>query len=142
MLRLESKKGSLRSVTSVLKAWHGFAEQVLDYPCTGTPPPKTDVDICRFTSVFINAGTAANYVGYVKWACVNFNLTCAWWADLVTLTLKGFRAELLRLNGGPSPAKVLLTDDWVAQVACLADSKGLPHAQRASLMSSVFLMRV
>ena len=39
-------------------------------------------------------------------------------------------------------AKVLLTDDWVAQVACLADSKGLILVQAASLMSSVFLMRL
>ena len=80
-------------------------------------------------------------MGNVKWARVNFNLTCVWWTDLVTLTLKGLEAEHLRLNGGPSPAKVLLTYDWVAQVACLADSKGLLHAQEASLVSSVFLMR-
>ena len=33
-------------------------------------------------------------------------------------------------------AKVLLTDDWVA------DSKGLILVQAASLMSSVFLMRL
>ena len=48
----------------------------------------------------------------------------------------------MRLYGGPIPANVSLTDDWVAQVACLADSKGLTHFQAASLMSSVFLMRV
>ena len=70
-----------------------------------------------------NAGTAANYVGFVKWACVNIKLSCAWWTDLVTLTLRGLKAEHLRLCGGPIPAKVLFTDDWVAQVACLADSK-------------------
>ena len=44
-------------------------------------PPRTDADICRFVSVFTNAGIAANYVGYVKWACVNFNLSCAWWTN-------------------------------------------------------------
>ena len=37
---------------------------------------------------------------------------------------------------------MLLPDDWVAQVACLADSRGLIHVQSASLVSSVFLMRV
>ena len=50
-LRLESKRGSLRSVASGLKAWHDFAEQVLDYPCTATLPPRTDADIRRFISV-------------------------------------------------------------------------------------------
>ena len=40
LLRLESKKGSLRSVTSGLKAWHGFAEQVLDLPVYSNPTSK------------------------------------------------------------------------------------------------------
>ena len=62
LLRLESKRGSLRTVVSGLKAWHGFAEHVLDYPCTATSPPRTDAGV----SVLTNAGTAANYVGFVK----------------------------------------------------------------------------
>ena len=114
---------------------------MLDYPCVATLPPRSDADICRFISLFTNAGTAADYVGYVKWACVNFNLTCSW-TELVTSTLKGLKAEHLRLHGGPVLAKVLLTDEWVAQIACQADSRGLMHFQAASLMSSVFLMRV
>ena len=61
---------------------------------------------------------------------------------LVTSTLKGLRAEHLRLHGGPAHANALLTDDWVAQVACLADSKDLLRVQAASVLSSVFLMRV
>ena len=63
-------------------------------------------------------------------------------ANLVTLTLRGLKAEHLRLHGGPAHAKVLLTDEWVAQIACLADSKDLLHVQAASLLSSIFLMRV
>ena len=70
----------------------------------------------------------------MKWGCVNFSLTCAWWTDLVTLTLEGLRAKHLRLNGGPILAKVLLTGDWQTP-NCLT------HVQAASLMSSVFLMR-
>ena len=114
LLRLESKRGSLRSVASGLKAWHGFADLVLDCPCAATLPPRTDADVCRFISVFTKTGTAADCVGYVKWACVNFNLSCAWWTDRVTLTLRGLKAEHLRPNGGPIPSNESLTDDWVA----------------------------
>ena len=35
-----------------------------------------------------------------------------------------------------------LRNEWVAQVACLADSKGLIHVQASSLLSSVFLRHV
>ena len=104
--------------------------------------PELMLALGRFISNSTNAGTAANYVGCVKWACVNFNLSCAGWTELVTLTLKGLKAEHPRFYGRPASANMLITDDWVAQVACLADRRGLMHVQAASLVSSVFLMRV
>ena len=78
----------MRSVVSGLNAWHGFAEVALYHPSAATLPPRTDADICRFISIFTTAGTAANHVGYVTRACVNFNLSCAWWKEIVTLTSK------------------------------------------------------
>ena len=66
----------------------------------------------------------------------------SWWSPTVTLTLKGMRAEHLRTTGGPALAKVLLTDEWVAQLARLSLAMNQPHVHAAVLVSSVFLLRV
>ena len=64
------------------------------------------------------------------------------WSPTVTLTLKGTRVEHLRTTGGPSIAKVLLTDEWVAQLARLSVAMNQPQVHAAVLVSSVFLLRV
>ena len=71
-----------------------------------TLPPKQDVDVCKSLAIFRKPGTAANYVGYVKWACTHLSMMTSWWSPTVTLTLKGMRAEHLRTTGGPALAKV------------------------------------
>ena len=65
-----------------------------------------------------------------------------WYSPTVTLALKGMRAEHLRATGGPALAKVLLTDEWVAQLAKLSLAMNQPHVHAAVLVSSVFLLRV
>ena len=142
LLRVECKKGSLSSVASGLHAWHAFATDIPGYSVNETLPPKQDVDVCKFLAIFRNPGTVANYVGYVKWACTHFSMVTSWWSPTVTLTLKGMRAEHLRTTGGPALAKVLLTDEWVAQLARLSLAMNKPHVHAAVLVSSVFLLRV
>ena len=117
LLRVECKKGSLSSVASGLLAWHAFATDILGYSESETFPPKQDVDVCKFVAIFKNPGTAANYIGYVKWACTHFSMVTGWYSPTVTLTLKGMRAEHLRATGGPALAKVLLTDEWEERVS-------------------------
>ena len=141
-LRVECKKGSLSSVASGLHAWHAFATDILGYSESETLPPKQDVDVSKFLAIFRNPGTAANYVGYVKGACTHLSMVTSWWSPTVTLTLKGMRAEHLRAAGGPALAKVLLTDEWVAQLARLSLAMNQPHVHAAVLVSSVFLLRV
>ena len=142
LLRVECKKGSLSSVASGLHAWHAFATDILGYSESETLPPKQDVDVCKFLAIFRNPGTAANYVGYLKWACTHFSMVTSWWSPTVTLTLKGMRAEHLRTTGGPALVNVLLTDDWVAKLARLSLAMNQPHVHAAVLVSSVFLLRV
>ena len=112
------------------------------YSVNKTLPPKQDVDVCKFLAIFKNPGAAANYVGYVKWACTHLSMVTSWWSPTVTLTLKGMRAEHLRTTGGPALAKVLLTDEWVAQLARLSLAMNQPHLHAVVLVSSVFLLRV
>ena len=69
-------------------------------------------------------------------------MVTSWWSPTVTLTLKGMRAEHLRTTGGPALAKVLLTDEWVAQLARLSLAMNQKHVHAAVLVSSVFLLRV
>ena len=139
---MECKKGSLNSVASGLHVWHAFATDILGYTEDETLPPKHDVDICKFCAIFKNPGTATNHVGYVNWACTHLSMVTSWWSPSVTLTLKGMRVEHLRTTGGPAIAKVLLTVEWVAQLARLSVAMNQPHVHAAVLVSSVFLLRV
>ena len=142
LLRVECKKGSLSSVVYGLHPWHAFATDILGYSVNETLPPKRDVDIFKFLAIFRNLGTAANYVGYIKWACTHFSMVTSWWSPTVTLTFKGLRAEHLRTTGGPALVKVLLTDGWVAQLARLSLAMNKRHVHAAVLVSSIFLLRV
>lgn len=141
-LRLVSKKNSLASVASGLRAWHGFATQVLGYEEHATLPPRSDDDVCKFISIFVVAGTAMNYVGYVKWACVNFSLGVDWWSAKVSVTLKGLRVEHVQRTGGQQGARVLLTDLWIAQMTALAKAVAHRNMSVGILVAYVFLLRV
>ncbi|CAK0818488.1 unnamed protein product [Prorocentrum cordatum] len=67
---------------------------------------QQDGDICKFLAIFTNPSTAANYVGYVKWACKLLSMETGWWSPTVALTPTGMRAEHLRTTGGPALVKV------------------------------------
>ena len=68
LFQLETRRGSLKQVGSGLKRWHGFATLVLEYPEQATLPPRSEADACTLLSLFVNDGTATNYLGYVRWA--------------------------------------------------------------------------
>ena len=141
-LRLGTKKGSLKAVASGLRAWHTFAETVLEYPANATLPPRSPDDICCFISVFVNAGTAANYVGYIRWTCLQLELSVLWWTPAVTMTLKGLKVDQLARTGGPSITKFLLPDTVVAQLSALSSVLKEPMVQSLVLVSYIFLLRV
>ena len=77
------------STASGLKLWHNFAVGVLLYPPSNTLPPQKPADILKFSYLFNNKGTAANYIGTIKWACDNKGLSVDWYDGEVKQLLKG-----------------------------------------------------
>ena len=86
--RAETNRKSSASVASGLRAWHAFAVHVLDYKPEKTLPPACSAHVQRFIVFFRNAGTAANYVSYINWACKLNNLMTAWRDQAITMQLK------------------------------------------------------
>ena len=77
------------STASGLKLWHNFAVGVLQYPPSNTLPPQKPADILKFSYLFNNKGTAANYIGTIKWACDNKGLSVEWYDGEVKQLLRG-----------------------------------------------------
>ena len=142
LLQVETKRSNLASTASGLRAWHSCAVEVLDYPASHSLPPRSSLDACRFVVIFKNAGTAANYLNYVRWACRYCGVDIDWWDDSVKAVLKGARMEYLRMHGGAALAQFLLTDDIIGNMSGLAHNLGDPALQCFVLLSSVFLLRV
>ena len=92
-LALQQIWHSRASVASGLRAWGGFAEQVLGYEPSATLPPRSTSDAQRFVVVFRNGGTAYNYLLYVVWACRFHLLSTAWWSPELKLTLSGAKKK-------------------------------------------------
>jgi len=65
-----TKWRSMGVAASALKAWHAFATPRLRYDEGATLPPRTDSDVWRWLATFRNPGTAANYLGAIRWAVV------------------------------------------------------------------------
>ena len=95
--------------------------------------------MARFVACFNNAGTASNYVGFVKWSCTFLGLSVTWWDQALTDTLKGLRKESLRVSGGPCPARFLLVDKWVRGLCALAAASNDMVFRLVVLLGSVFL---
>ena len=142
LLQVEVKRKTLPSVISGLKAWQGFAVDILGYQDDLTLPPRSPLDACRFIAIFKNGGTASNYLGYVRWACRFTGVSTSWWDESVTLAVKGLKKANLRLQGGPRLCQFLLTDDIVKQLALLAAGLHEVALQSLILVCSVFLLRV
>jgi hypothetical protein len=142
LLKLETRRKSLSVVASGLKSWHAFAHAVLGYPSSGTLPPRSSHDMMKFVTLFKVAATGANYVGYVRWTCVNLGLSVAWFDDELKLTLKGARKMAVRCGSTSAVARQLLDEVTLAKVVELADSRGLSEWSCLALLSWEFLLRV
>ena len=66
---------------------------LLRYAPEHTLPPQSSTDVVKFITVFINAGTAANYINYIKRACVLNGLLIQWCNGQVTMALKGLKKQ-------------------------------------------------
>ena len=76
--KLEANGRSLKSAASGLRAWHSYAVNILGYCEKQSLPPKSSKDAQRFVMIFANAGTAANYTGYVRYGCRLLELCTSW----------------------------------------------------------------
>jgi len=66
--------------------------------------------------LFHNPGTCANYVGHVRWACVNERVSLHWDTPSLRQAIKGVKNTHVDYYGGPSCAKSLLTEKSLAQL--------------------------
>ena len=101
-LQLYTNRKTLPMVVSGLKCWHNFAVNVLDYHNNATLPPRKCSDVVRYTAVFTNSGTAANYIGHIKKACFLLSLPVeTWYQQPVRVALKGLTKATIDHFGGP-----------------------------------------
>ena len=142
MMQVEVVKKSLPSVASGLKAWHGFAVEVLKYEEDASLPPREGKHMVAYVSVFRCSGTAANYVGYVRWACKTFDLSLEWDTAEIKAVINGIKKRTVRQFGGRLPQKWLLTSSIVCQVVSLAKSLAPKQWQALCTLAWAFLLRV
>jgi len=131
----------LKSVAAGLRAWHFFAILVLLYNAERSLPPKCSADIQRFITIFVNAGTAANYVSYIMWACRLKNLCTEWRDSQISMVLKGLDRKSLRTQGSKLVVRLLLDDEKIRQLIHFLDAF-CPLLADAALVWYEFLLRV
>ena len=141
-LQLETRRRSLGSAASALRAWHGFAVAMLGYEAARTLPPRSEQDVVRWVSTFRNFGTAANYVGFLRWAARALDLGLEWDGQRIGMTLKGGKKWALRNVGSEASARRLLTEDLVLSVTHLSESLGIAGFKAFLLFSWELLARV
>ena len=141
-LRLETKRRSLPQVASALRCWHAFATAVLSYENGDTLPPKHSSDVEAFVAIFKNGNTAANYVGFIRWACTHLHLSLSWDTATLSATVKGARKRHERVFGGTKHAAQLLTEETLAKVVRTADRVQRPDVSVFCLVAWEFLLRV
>ena len=92
-LMLTNVKGSVKSEVSGVKCWILFSIAFLTYGPDNSLPPACGMHVARWLCLFRNAGTAANYVSYIRYACRFKDLSMAWDDATVRLTLKGLKKD-------------------------------------------------
>ena len=140
--RLEAKRLSKAQVASALRLWHEFSVHLLGYQPSGTLPPREGTHVEAFLGIFRNPATAANYVSHLRWACIHLGLRSDWDTEALKATIKGAKRRRLRLHGGPSGAKRLMTRALLRKVIMAADEAGLDELPAQCLLSWHFLLRV
>ena len=86
---LHTRKGSLKGAASALRAWHGFAKLILNYSEEATLPPRSPQDVAMWLACFRSAGTAANYLSFLKWTCEVEDLDTSWYGPRLPQITKG-----------------------------------------------------
>jgi len=143
MTLASTKLRSMGGAASALKAWHAFATLMLRYDEGATLPPRMDSDVLRWLTTFRNPGTAANYLGAIRWAVVAKGLCKVWDSDRVAMYLKGARKEALARVGSTLQIRVLMSENLVWQAAKLAlRMPGAEFVSPLALVSWEFLFRV
>ena len=141
-LQVSSQLRSLPSVASGLRLWHEFAASLLRYAPEHTLPPQSSTDVVKFITLFRNAGTAANYISYIKWACVLNGLSVHWYTGQVTMALKGLKKQCASSLVGTLSEQKIFDEALVLKLMTLCD--GLPnHVDIGSifLLAWQFLLR-
>ena len=144
ILRSSSQKRSLPSVVAGIRCWGAFANEVLRYASDDDIPPKSSQDAQRWLTIFRNARTAANYLGYLRWACKAFSVSRAWDDDALQVIVRGLRVRSFDLIGEAMPVRWRLTSGVVRQVVEIADALGgFPVGfAECTALSWDFLLRV
>ena len=122
LLQIASRKDSLKSAASALRAWHGFATLVLGYGEGATLPPRSVQDALLWGAIFKNSGTAANYLSFVKWACTLEGLDITWYGPRVSMLLKGFKKVALQDVAQKLETRLLMTETLMHEVNTVAES--------------------
>lgn len=141
-LQLQSQSRSLPSVASGLRLWHAYAVTILNYVPEHSLPPQSSQDVVKFIALFRNAGTAANYISYLKWACVLHGLSLQWYTGQITMALKGLKKQSSDLVAGVLVQPNLLDERLVLQLMTLCDSlPGHSEVGTIFLLAWQFLLR-
>ena len=141
-LLLENNRRSLKSVSSGIKTYHEFSTEVLGVPAEATLPPRSSSDMVLFISIFKCGATAANYVGYVAFACKVLQLSLSWRDEQVSLALKGSKKKTLRLGSSCLSQRFVLDHVALRKVILLArNNSDWPLADRCCVWWN-YLLRV
>ena len=125
-----------------MRLWHHFASNVLGYLPDETLPPMSSQDVCKFVCIISAAGTAANYVGYINWACTHLRYSCSWNDKPLREMLKGLRKEDWRIRLEQLPDYTKLTEPEMHSLILLAFNMGDADFGVAAVWSYHFLLRV
>ncbi len=97
-----------------------FAKQVLDYPDGQELPPKQESDVAQYAAIFRNCGTAANYLGTLKWYCLMQSLDVSWATPRLKVQLKGLKKMSMASMAGKLVTELaLLTREVLFKVAAV-----------------------
>lgn len=140
-LRLETDRKSMASVSSGLKCWHVFA-LALGYPQEESLPPRSGEDAWAFIGIFKVHGTARNYLGFVKWACLTNGLPMDWFTEEVSQALKGLRKQNQRVLLGQLRDKFKLDDKLLLALVRMAGAFGLHQHRVAFTLGWQYLFRM
>ena len=140
---MSTKQASLGSAVSARNCWTRFAQSILKYDINEILPPRTEQHVVWYVSKFRNAGTAANYLGVLRWFCRIRALSLHWDTERLKLLLKGLKKlTMSQMASALHSELALLSDPLVYTVARLAKARKMVQFHAIHLISWFFLGRV